>query len=426
MSMTMGRRAFLNALGVLPLAASGTIPFATHAAAKARVVVIGGGYGGAIAARYLKMGAPEMEVVLVEKNRHFISCPFSNEVLAGDATLAHLTFGYDNLARLGIKVVYESAEVIDADKKTLLLGDGSRWSYDHCIVSPGIDFKWGSIEGYDPAAAERMPHAWKAGPQTLLLRRQLETMPDGGTVIIRAPANPFRCPPGPYERACQIAHYLKRHKPRSKVIILDDKDAFSKMALFKQGWQQHYPGMITWISGAEDGKVLRVDPKTMKVYTEFSEYHADVVNIIPQQQAGKIATQSGLVDGSGWCPVDPMSFESKVCKDVFVVGDASIATPMPKSAYAANTQAKVAAAAVLARVFDQPLADPAMSNTCYSLITPEHGISVAAIYRVKEGKIVEVPNSGGVSPIDASPAFRHREAHYARSWFHNITQEMFG
>lgn len=420
------RRDFLKLLPALPLAAWGIAPRHASAAAKARVVVIGGGYGGAIAAKYLKLAEPEMEVVLIEKNRHFVSCPFSNEVLGGEATLDGLTFGYEALSRRGVKVVFDRAVAIDGGAKKIRLAGGQTLKFDRAIVSPGVDFKWGAIEGYDEAASQSIPHAWKAGPQTLLLKKQIETMRDGGRVIIVAPPNPFRCPPGPYERAAQIAHYLQRHKPRSKVLILDAKDAFSKQSLFKQGWEMHYPGMIEWVGAAGDGKVLRIDPKTRRVYTEFSEHVGDVINVIPPQQAGAIAREAGLADAQGWCPVDPRTFESTLQRDIHVIGDSCIAGPMPKSAYSANSQAKVCAAAIVARLRGEELTEPAYTNTCYSLITPEHGISVAHIFALKDGKIVEVPGSGGVSPLDASPAFRKMEAKYARSWYKNITTEMFG
>jgi sulfide dehydrogenase [flavocytochrome c] flavoprotein chain len=423
---TIDRREFLKVLGTVPLVGWGISPRRANAAAKAKVVVVGGGYGGAIAAKYLKMAVPDMEVVLIEKNRRFVSCPFSNEVLAGDATLDGLTFGYEGLSRHGVKVVFDSAVSIDATAKKIRVAGGQTFAYDRAIVSPGVDFKWGAIEGYDEAASQSIPHAWKAGPQTLLLKKQIEAMPDGGKVVIVAPPNPFRCPPGPYERAAQIAHYLQRNKPRSKVIILDAKDAFSKQGLFKQGWQMHYPGMIEWVGASADGKVLRVDAKTRRVSTEFTDHDADVLNIIPPQQAGAIARQFGLVNEQGWCPVDQRTFESSLHPGIHVIGDSCVAGPMPKSAYSANSQAKACVAAIVAQLNGEALSEPAYTNTCYSLITPDHGISVAHVFELKDNKIIEVPGSGGVSPAEASPAFRKMEATYARSWFKNITTEMFG
>ncbi|OGT88213.1 MAG: cytochrome C [Gammaproteobacteria bacterium RIFOXYD12_FULL_61_37] len=421
----LNRRGFLKVLGCIPLAAWGIAPRAANAAAMARVVVVGGGYGGVIAARYLKMAEPGMEVTLIERNKNYVSCPLSNEVVGGESSMEKLTFGYDNLAKQGIKVVIDSVEAIDPQGRTVRVKGGKSYPYDQCVVSPGVDFKWGNIKGYDEAASQTMPHAYKAGPQTVLLAKQIKEMKDGGTVIISAPDDPFRCPPGPYERACLIANYFKHHKPRSKVLILDTKNKFSKEGLFKQAWAQHYQGMIEWVSGDNDGAVARVDPKTMAVYTQLNTHKADVVNIIPDQQAGKIAFLAGLTDKSGWCPVDFATFESTVHKNIHVLGDSTI-SPMPKSAYSANSQAKVCVAAILARLRNEPLLTPALTNTCYSILAPDHGISVAHIFELKDGKLVQVPGAGGVSPMDASPAFRKLESIYAYSWFKNITTEMFG
>jgi sulfide dehydrogenase [flavocytochrome c] flavoprotein subunit len=422
------RRDFLSLAGGSVLAATGLFAHRAGAAIKkARVVVVGGGYGGAIAAKYLKLAEPDMEVVLVEKGRRFVSCPFSNEVLAGDAAIDSLSFGYEGLARRGIKVVFDNAIAIDAQARKIRLEGGRSLNYDRAIVSPGIDFKWGAIQGYDQAAAELLPHAWKAGPQTTLLARQIQDMKDGGVVVITAPDNPFRCPPGPYERAAQIAHYLKRHKPRAKVIILDSKDKFSKQPLFLQGWTQHYPGMIEWVAAAKGGEVEGVDPRTRTATSVVGNKHqADVLNVIPPQQAGRIAHAAGLVDAKGWCPVNPLTFESALHKGIHVIGDACVGGAMPKSAYSANSQAKVCVEAIVAVLREQAIVDdPPLTNTCYSLITPDHGISVAHIFQVRDGKIGEIPGSGGVSPLDATAAFRKMEATYARSWFKNITTEMF-
>ena len=421
----INRRDFLKVLGCVPLVAWGIAPRSASAAAKARVVVIGGGYGGVIAAKYLKMAEPEMEVILIERNKNYVSCPLSNEVVGGESSMEYLTFGYDNLARHGVKVVIDSVEAIDPQERKVRVKGGKTFAYDQCIVSPGVDFKWGDIEGYDEAASQIMPHAWKAGPQTALLAKQIKDMKDGGTVIISAPDDPFRCPPGPYERACLIANYFKHHKPRSKVLILDTKNTFSKMPLFKQGWAQHYQGMIEWVSGENDGAVARVDTKTRTVFTQLSKHQGEVVNIIPDQKAGKIAFLAGLTDKSGWCPVNFATFESTIHKNVYVLGDSTV-SPMPKSAYSANSQAKVCVSAILATLRNEPLVDPALTNTCYSIIAPNHGISVAHIFELKDGKLVQVPGAGGVSPIDATPAFRKLESIYAYSWYKNITTEMFG
>jgi sulfide dehydrogenase [flavocytochrome c] flavoprotein subunit len=422
---SIDRRSFIGLAGGVTALGMLGMPLHVLGAPKARVVVIGGGYGGAIAAKYLRLADPGIEVTLIEQNKKFVSCPLSNEVLSGEASIDSLSFGYGGLEARGVKLVFDAATAIDPQKRRVTVKGGKSYDFDFAVVSPGVEFKWGAIEGYDEAASQVIPHAWKAGPQTLLLRKQIEAMRDGGTVFIVAPPNPFRCPPGPYERAAQIALYFKHHKPRSKVVILDAKDAFSKQALFQQGWDMHYPGMISWVGAAGDGKVQRVDVKSRKLFTEFGEHQGDVINIIPAQKAGPIAQVAGLTDQSGWCPVNQKTFESSLHKSIYVIGDSCASGPMPKSAYSANTQGKVCAAAIVARVRGEPEPEPAYANTCYSLITPDHGISVAHVFRLVDGKITEVKGSGGVSPIDATAFDRRAEATYARSWFKNITAEMF-
>ncbi|MEM7304555.1 MAG: FAD/NAD(P)-binding oxidoreductase, partial [Pseudomonadota bacterium] len=352
-----------------------------------KVVVIGAGAGGTIAAKYLRKMDESIEVTLIEANKNYFTCFMSNEVIGGDRQIETIEHGYDGLGKYGINLVNDKATGIDVDSKTVTTAGGDTFNYDRLIVSPGISLQWNVIEGYDQAAAEVMPHAWKAGEQTLLLRKQLVDMKDGGTVIMAPPKDPFRCPPGPYERACQIAHYLKHNKPKSKIIILDAKDKFSKQGLFTQGWKARYDGMIDWIPAADTGGgIVSVDPDTMTVSTDFDEYQADVANIIPPQTAGSIAITGGLTNDSGWCPVDLGTFESTIHKDVYVIGDAAIATGMPKSGYAANSQAKVCATAVMASLNEQDMVSPSYVNTCYSLVAPDYGISVAAVYRLAEDK----------------------------------------
>jgi sulfide dehydrogenase [flavocytochrome c] flavoprotein subunit len=423
---SMKRRDFVKILG--GTAALGTVgfPYIARSATKAKVVVIGAGYGGSIAAKYTRLYDSGIEVTLIEKSEKFISCPLSNEALSGERTLQSLSFGFDGLAKHGINVVIDEVSDIDATKKKLKTASGKSLDYDMLVVSPGVSFKWGAIEGYDEAATQYMPHAWFAGEQTLLLRKQLEQMKDGGKVFIVAPPNPFKCPPGPYERAAQIAHYLKHNnKSKSTVTIMDWKDQFSKRPLFEQGWEMHYPGMIKWVPAAEDGKVLAVEAKKGVLVTDFEEHQADVANVIPPQKAGIIADKAGLTNDSGWCPVNQANFESTIHKDVFVIGDSCIAGKMPKSGYAANTQAKVVAGVIAARVSGKKAPKPAYTNTCYSLITPHHGISVAGVYQLKDGEIVGIKGAGGVSPLDASKEDREAEATYALSWFKNITKDMF-
>lgn len=395
-----------------------------------RVVVVGGGVGGCTAAKYLRKLDPNLAVTLIETKPSYTSCFMSNEVLSGDRTLKSLTFGYDGLRRYGVEVVRDTVVGIDPVKKTVQTAGGNSFDYDACVVSPGIGFKWGAIEGYDEEAAEAIPHAWNAGPQTELLFRQLKAMRAGGTVGIAAPPNPFKCPPGPYERASQIALYCKRHNPRAKVIILDPKDAFSKQGLYIEGWTKLYGygsgnSMIEWVSGAAGGKVESVDPATRSVQAEFDEYQFDVLNIIPPQKAGALAYAAELADGD-WCPVDKRTFESSRHKDIYVLGDSSAGSPMPKSAYAANSQAKVAALAITERFNGREPADPTFTNTCYSILGEDFGISVAAVYGYNPATktVQEMPNSGGVSPLNASPELRKREVSYAHSWFKNVINDM--
>lgn len=421
------RRDFVKASGAALVLSGLTVPGLLHAGkGKGRVVVIGGGYGGAIVAKYIRMADPDIKVTLIEKNDRYVSCPLSNEVLGGERDLASLTFDYKGLSGHGVSVMQDEVVEIDADKHVLRGKSGNRYNYDKLVMSPGIDFRWDVIAGYDEAASEIMPHAWKAGPQTLALRKQLEAMNDGGVFYIVAPPNPFRCPPGPYERAAQVAHYFKQHKPKSKVIILDRKDSFSKQALFTAGWKQEYGDMIEWVSGAAGGIVEEVNPKTKTLIGQVEEFQADVANVIPPQQAGAIARSAGLTNESGWCPVDQKTFESTLRKDVYVIGDASIAGKMPKSGYAANSQGKVCAAAVVAAINGQEAPAPSYVNTCYSLITPSYGISVAAVYELVDGVIEPIQGAGGLSPADASARVRALEAEYAKGWFKNITADMFG
>lgn len=424
--MTINRRDFVKVLGTATAAGAVGFPFIVQAGSKAKVVVVGGGYAGATAAKYLRKYNSDIDVTLIERDEKYYSCPLSNEVLSGERKLDTLRFGYDGVAGHGVKVVHDTVTDIDSAKKTVKTKGGKSFQYDYLIVSPGVSFTPGGIEGYDEAAMEKMPHAWKAGPQTALLRKQLEAMKDGGVVMIAAPPNPFRCPPGPYERAAQIARYLKEHKPKSKVIIMDAKDKFSKQGLFTDVYNNFYKGLIEWRSAANDGRVLGVDAKAGMVMTEFDEHKPDVANIIPPQRAGLIAVNAGLTNNKGWCPVDQRTFESSIHHDVYVVGDACIAGKMPKSGYAANSQGKVAAAAIAAKVAGVEMPEPSYVNTCYSIIAPDYGISVAMVYRLKDGQIVGVKGAGGLSPRDADMRTRKAEAEYAISWYKNITADIFG
>jgi sulfide dehydrogenase [flavocytochrome c] flavoprotein subunit len=323
-----------------------------------------------------------------------------------------------------VNVVHDTVTAIDAAGKKVTLKSGKILPYDRLVVSPGIDFKWTAIAGYSEQAAAIMPHAWKAGAQTTLLRQKLEVMKNGGLVVMVAPPNPYRCPPGPYERASIIAHYLKEHKPKSKIVILDPKDAFSKQGLFMAGWEKLYPGMIEWVPGAKGGEIVSVNTKTMVVEGKLDKYKAAVVNVIPPQTAGAIALKSGLADDKGWCPVDPKTFESTLHPGIHVIGDAAIAGALPKSAFAANSEAKITASAIAAMFRGESVADASYVNTCYSLLAPNYGISVAGVYRVTDKGIVQI--EGGVSPTDATAGFREDEAKYATGWYASITADTWG
>ncbi len=401
----------------LPLRAGGAAP---------KVVVVGGGFGGATAAKYVKRLDPTIDVTLIEPAARFYTCPFTNLYFAGLKDFEYLGHDFHELERrYGVKVVGASAEQVSSERKVVTLSDGAELRYDRLVLSPGVDMDWEALDGYDEAAASKAPHAWKAGPQTHLLKRQLEAMEDGGLFVLSAPANPFRCPPGPYERVAMVAHYLKTHKPRSKVLLLDAKDAFSKQPLFTQGWREVYGDMIEWVGMSDDGRVIRVDADNLTVETEFGERHrADVLNVVPPQKAGYIDARAGVTDASGWVPVKPESFESVQVPDIFVVGDATVAAPMPKSGFCANAQGKVAAMAIVSGLAEQPMPDASWINTCYSLIAPDYGISVAGVYRVVNGEILEV--EGGISPLDASAAFRRREARNAVAWYNAISQDTWG
>ena len=412
-------------------AASLALPFTTRPAAaeygsSGRVVVVGGGFGGATIARALRRIDPRIDVTLIEADAQFIACPFSNEVIVGLRDLAAQRFGYTGIAADGIRVAQATATGVDPTAKQVTLGDGTRLPYDRLVLAPGIDLAYDALPGYSAAAAEKLPHAWKAGPQTELLHRQLEAMEDGGTVVISVPANPFRCPPGPYERASLIAYYLsKTAKPKSKLLLLDAKDVFSKQKLFQNAWAKLYPGRLEWVSLSDGGKVVRVDAATGTFETEFGTHKADVGNVIPPQRAGHIAAVAGVADKTGWCPIDPVSFESRLVPDIHVIGDAAVAGAMPKSAFAANAQAKACALAVAKLLAGGTPAEPLLVNTCYSLVAPGYGISVAGVYRPANGLLTDIDGAGGTSPVNAPDSVRALEAEYADAWFKTITGEVF-
>ena len=424
--MTLDRRSFLKLVGAGAGAAG--LPMIGRAAelmpkGAKRVVVVGGGYGGTIAAKYIRMMDKSIEVVMIERNDHFVSCPFSNLYIGGILKdLNPLTIKYDKLAaNHGVKVVQAEVTAIDPAAKVVTTSKGTV-SYDRLVLSPGVDFRLEEMKGYDAAAMEKMPHAWKAGPQTVLLRKQLEAMKDGGTMVMTIPLSPYRCPPGPYERASMVAHYLKANKPKSKIVVLDaNPDITSKGGLFKKGWKDNYEGIIDYRPAK---KVTEVEPGKMTVLIEgLEDVKGDVVNVIPPQRAGQIAVAAGLVgDDKNWCTVNPTTFESTKQAGIHVIGDASNAGAMPKSGYSANSEAKVCAMNIVALMNVKELTEMSGINTCYSYITDKEAVSVAAVYKVADGKIIAVPNSGGVSPADFSAA--KIEAVYAESWLRNILTDM--
>lgn len=430
--MTIDRRSFLkmtagaSAAGVLYGCAS-TGPSGSTADVMPktgrRVVVVGGGYGGTIAAKYIRMMDKSIEVVLVERNDHFVSCPFSNLYIGGIMKdLSPLTIKYDKLvANHGIKFLQAEVTGVDAASKTVVTSKGTL-KYDHLVLSPGIDFRTEEIKGYDIATTpEVIPHAWKAGPQTVLLRKQLEAMPAGGNVVLSIPLAPFRCPPGPYERTSMIAMFLKQHKPKSKIIVLDaNPDIVSKKGLFLKGWKKHYDGIVDYRPAK---KVTEVDAKSKTVLIEgLEDVRGAVVNLIPPQRAGHIAVAAGVVGSDKkWCPVNPTTFESTIHKGIHVIGDACIAGAMPKSGYSANSQAKACATNIVAMMNGKEIIEMSAINTCYSFLSAKEAVEVTGVYKVDKAKnaIIAVPGSVGVSP-DLSEL----EAIYAESWLKNILTEM--
>lgn len=426
MTTTFPRRAFLAAGAAL--AAPATLRAQGTAM---RLVVIGGGFGGASAASFARRTYPDVQVTLVEPQPRFVTCPYGNLLLGGERQIGQIIHSYDGLRARGVDVIHDRAAGIDAPTKRVRLAGGGVLAYDRLILSPGIAIRWGAIEGYDEAAAQHMPHAWipADGSQTLLLRRQLEAMPDGGVVGFAIPGNPFRCPPGPYERISMVAHYLKRHKPRSKILALDAKEGFSKQGLFQDGWRALYGDMIEWVPGNRDGRVVKVDVAERVLETEFGTRHkVDVANVIPPQSAASVAAASGLVNDTGWVPVNTRTFEARAAAGIHVIGDANIPGPMPKSGYVANTTAKQAVAAAVALHRGQTPPEPVYFNTCYSHVGENYGISVVGIFRPNADgtAIVEVPNSGGVSPRGDLPEQRRLEAIHADAWYESITRSMFG
>lgn len=422
MDYAFSRRDFIKLLGAgaTMSAFSGYANAAPGRRSAGHVVVIGGGYGGATAAKYIRLwSAHGIDVTLIERNPIFISCPLSNLVLGGSRTIESLSRGYEGLKAQGVKIVHQNAVAIDADKKRVRLGNGENLRYERLVVSPGVDFLYERLPGLNNAQAQKtVLHAWEAGAQTAALRKRLEAMPDGGVYLLSIPKAPYRCPPGPYERACQVAHYFKQSKPRSKVLMLDaNPDITSKKALFLAAWNELYSGLIEYVPNEE---AQDVDLQTLTVKTEFDSFKGDVLNVLPPMRAGNIAASAGLITANErWCAVNWQSMESTVAPGIHVLGDATLHAPaMPKSASMANNHAKIAASAIVAALLGQrPNTAPIIGNTCYSYVSDREAMHVTSVHRYDAAQktLLPVPGSGGVSAQRSE-----LEKTYADTWARNI------
>jgi NADPH-dependent 2,4-dienoyl-CoA reductase/sulfur reductase-like enzyme len=425
MDMTFNRRTFLGTAGV---AAAGTLAAPMVQAAghgKPRVVVIGGGAGGATAARYVaKDSKGEIDVTLIEPTRTYYTCFFSNLYIGGFRDLSSIGHTYGGLASdYGINVVHDWATGVDRDAKTVALAGGGKVPYDRLIISPGIDFVDGAVPGWDLSAQGKMPHAYKAGTQSELLKRQLMAMPQGGTYVMVAPPNPYRCPPGPYERISMVAHYLKNNNPTAKILIADPKPKFSKQALFEEGWEKHYGGMIERIGPDFGGENVSVNAADMTVDIDGEVVKADVCNVIPAQKAGAICDAAALTEGN-WAPVSGHTMQSRLDENIHILGDATNQGDMPKSGYSANSQAKVAAMAVRGALTGSKVFPAKFSNTCWSLIETNDGIKVGASYKATDEKIAKV--DGFISQTGEDADLRQRTYEESVGWYAGITADMFG
>ncbi|WP_209597515.1 NAD(P)/FAD-dependent oxidoreductase [Ruegeria sp. HKCCSP351] len=420
--MTLNRRTFLGTAGVLAAGLSAPMVLAQG---KPRVVVVGGGAGGATAARYIsKDSKGEIDVTLIEPSRTYYTCFFSNLYLGGFQELSDIAHSYGTLAaKYGINVVHDWAVGVDRDAKTVSLAGGGSIPYDKLILSPGIDFVDGAVEGWDVTVQNKMPHAYKAGSQTELLKAQVLAMPEGGTFAMVAPPNPFRCPPGPYERVSMVAHVLKANNPTAKIIIADPKAKFSKMSLFQEGWADHYEGMIDWIGEDFGGGNVSVNPDAMTVTIDGEETKVDVCNVIPAMKAGRIAEMAGVTDGN-WAPVNAADMSSKADPDIYVLGDASQQGDMPKSGFSANSQAKVCANAVRGALTGSKIFPAKFSNTCWSLIDTDDGVKVGATYEATPEKIAKV--DGFISQTGEDSDLRKATYQESLGWYAGITSDMFG
>ncbi len=420
--MTINRRAFLGTAGAIAAGLSAPMVLAQG---KPRVVVVGGGAGGATAARYIaKDSKGEIDVTLIEPSRTYYTCFFSNLYLGGFQELSDIAHSYGTLAAdYGINVVHDWAVGVDRDAKTVSLAGGGSVPYDKLILSPGIDFVDGAVEGWDISAQNKMPHAYKAGSQTELLKAQVMAMPEGGIFAMVAPPNPYRCPPGPYERVSMVAHVLKANNPTAKIIVADPKPKFSKMSLFQEGWANHYEGTVDWIGEDFGGGNVSVNPDAMTVTIDGEVTKVDVCNVIPAMKAGRIAEMAGVTDGN-WAPVNAADMSSKADPDIYVLGDASQQGDMPKSGFSANSQAKVCANAVRGALTGSKVFPAKFSNTCWSLIDADDGVKVGATYEATPEKIAKV--DGFISQTGENTDLRKATYEESLGWYAGITSDMFG
>ena len=445
---SLPRRAWLGHM--LGLLAAYSAPSLAFAQTRAHVVVVGGGVGGATTAKYLKLFNPELRVTLIERYPVYIRPYGSSEVLNGHIKMADLEVRYDTLRdRYGIEIVIDTVTGLDAAARVVTTAGQRRIGYDRLVVSPGIELMYDAYPGYSEAVARTaVPSGWIPGEQTALLARQLQSMRPGGVFVLAAPPNPYRCPPGPYERAALMTEWFMAHNPTAKVIIADPKDAFVTDETMMLGWNRLYrfnlpddyakrmaakveikqhpgPGMLTWVRGKEGGRPLRIDAKRMRIETEGETIQADVINVIPPMRAGKLAATLGLTDGSGFCPVERRTFASTLVPHVHVIGDASIADAMPKSGFSANTQAKVVARAIVEELAGRPAPEPMWENTCYALAGKDYGLFVADVFKIVDGKIARINSAARYLPLDASPMQLKLGARYQQAWLRTFTQDCF-
>ncbi len=420
--MTIDRRQFV--IGAGGVAAASSFPMPAFAQAKPKVVVIGGGPGGATAAKYVAKDGG-IDVTLVEPARQFTTCFHSNLYLGGFRDFKSITHSYDKLKAYGIKQARQMAQAVDREKKIVRLANGTTLAYDRLVIAPGIELKYDSVPGYSEEVSRKLPHAWKAGAQTRLLKRQLDALKDGSTIVMIAPPNPYRCPPGPYERVSMMAHVLKAkgHK-KSRIVILDPKPNFSKQGLFVEGWQKHYPGIVEWQDPKMHGGIKSVDAKTMTVVTDLASYKANLINVIPAQTAGKIALDAGLANNTGFCAINPDNMKSAVDANIYIVGDATIAGEMPKSGFTANSHAKVAAMMIRGELVNARTFPARYTNTCWSLIETDDTVKVGGTYAAKDGRIAAVETF--ISKTGETAELRKQTQAENMGWYSAVIADIFG